>query len=251
MPQTDKGYTGQQRDDTGLLWYQSRFYDPNLGRFLSADTIVPGSGALTIWPSDSTASASWSKLKDGGPANPQELNRYSYVNNNPLGATDPTGHCGDITDLAGDCPGENKDAWTAGGSSGGTGSTHKDAANEVEAVVESVEVTAQKVVSFTESIARDVQSEVGGIVGPAKGDGWTNTLPRAAGGGRDIVARIMNSGGGRTEPYIRVSIEGKTSFAKDGSPTNDRFLSHIPIKELSDPVHTVVSLIRQALNFKR
>ena len=120
MPQTDKGYTGQQRDDTGLMWYQSRLYDPNLGRFLSADTIVPGSGALTIWPSDSTASASWSKLKDGGPANPQELNRYSYVNNNPLGATDPTGHCGDITDLAGDCPGENKDAWTAGGSSGGT-----------------------------------------------------------------------------------------------------------------------------------
>ena len=28
-----------------------------------------------------------------GPANPQALNRYSYVQNNPLRWTDPTGHC--------------------------------------------------------------------------------------------------------------------------------------------------------------
>jgi len=28
-----------------------------------------------------------------GPANPQALNRYSYVQNNPLRYTDPTGHC--------------------------------------------------------------------------------------------------------------------------------------------------------------
>ena len=45
---------------------------PYINRFLSADTIEPGY------------------------ANPQSLNRYSYVNNNPLRYTDPTGHraCG-------------------------------------------------------------------------------------------------------------------------------------------------------------
>src|SRR5205085_7880126 len=29
-----------------------------------------------------------------GPPNPQDLNRYSYVTNNPLNHADPTGHCG-------------------------------------------------------------------------------------------------------------------------------------------------------------
>ena len=48
----------------------AREYDPSLGRWLSADTIVPG------------------------PANPQSLNRYSYVYNNPCKYIDPSGHVG-------------------------------------------------------------------------------------------------------------------------------------------------------------
>ena len=32
------------------------------------------------------------KLHWGGPVNPQSLNRYSYVQNNPVGKTDPSGH---------------------------------------------------------------------------------------------------------------------------------------------------------------
>jgi len=66
---TDKLFTGQ-REMTGLGIYHfnARFYSPKLGRFLSADTIVPGA------------------------ANPQAWNRFSYVVNNPLKYTDPTGH---------------------------------------------------------------------------------------------------------------------------------------------------------------
>lgn len=59
---------GQQADSTGLQHFNARYYDPDLGQFLSADTIVPG------------------------PHNPQAFNRYSYVNNNPLRYVDPTGH---------------------------------------------------------------------------------------------------------------------------------------------------------------
>jgi RHS repeat-associated protein len=68
--QTDYTFTGQRLDaDAGLLYYGARYYDWVLGRFISADTIVPN------------------------PYNPQALNRYSYVYNNPLRYTDPTGHC--------------------------------------------------------------------------------------------------------------------------------------------------------------
>jgi len=67
---TDFGFTGQRRDaSSGLMYYGARYYDAGLGRFVSADTIVPSAG------------------------NPQTLNRYSYTYNNPVRYTDPTGHC--------------------------------------------------------------------------------------------------------------------------------------------------------------
>ncbi|MFZ5915972.1 MAG: RHS repeat-associated core domain-containing protein [Chloroflexota bacterium] len=66
---TDFHFTGQRNESTiGLYDYHARFYDPALGRFLSADTLVPD------------------------PANPQSLNRYSYVYNRPLVFTDSDGH---------------------------------------------------------------------------------------------------------------------------------------------------------------
>jgi RHS repeat-associated protein len=70
---TDFGFTGQRKQSTiGLYDYHARFYDPLVGRFISADTIVPS------------------------PEDPQDFNRYSYVRNNPLKYVDPTGHreCG-------------------------------------------------------------------------------------------------------------------------------------------------------------
>ena len=66
-------FTGQEQDaETGLYNYVARQYDPVLGRFISADSIVPDI------------------------SEPQSLNRYSYVMNNPLRYTDPTGHCGEF-----------------------------------------------------------------------------------------------------------------------------------------------------------
>jgi len=65
---TDKLFTGQRLDDTGLYYYNARYYDATIGRFISADTIVPNY------------------------KNPQTLNRYSYCLNNPLKYIDPSGH---------------------------------------------------------------------------------------------------------------------------------------------------------------
>ena len=67
---TDRLYTGQRFDSaTGLYYYNARYYDPTLARFISPDTIVPGVG------------------------DPQAWNRYAYVLGNPLRYTDPSGHC--------------------------------------------------------------------------------------------------------------------------------------------------------------
>jgi len=70
---TTKRFTGQYHESTlpggeGLYFYNARWYDAKLGRFVSADTLVPDAG------------------------NPQSFNRYSYVYNNPLKFVDPGGH---------------------------------------------------------------------------------------------------------------------------------------------------------------
>jgi len=65
---TNYTYTGQYSNmaDFGLMFYNARFYDPYLGRFAQADSVVP-SGV-------------------------QGYDRYAYVNNLPINNTDPTGH---------------------------------------------------------------------------------------------------------------------------------------------------------------
>lgn len=88
IPQTKLNYTGQKLDDTGLLYYHARYYDPSLARFVSADSIVPGVSPLLMDLSEASAK------KEGteGTEDPRNLNRYSYVLNNPLGSVDLSGH---------------------------------------------------------------------------------------------------------------------------------------------------------------
>ena len=71
------GFTGHRHNNTGtnnlgLIYMNARYYMPEIGRFVSPDTIVPE------------------------PGNPQSFNRYSYTRNNPMNFTDPSGHreCG-------------------------------------------------------------------------------------------------------------------------------------------------------------
>ena len=66
---TKQGFTGHETLAAfGLIQMNARLYDPALGRFISADTFIQS------------------------PLNLQSYNRYSYVLNNPLSYTDPTGH---------------------------------------------------------------------------------------------------------------------------------------------------------------
>ncbi len=69
---TDHRFTGQKDDGTGLYYYNARYYDPEIGVFISPDTIVPDATNLL------------------------DYNRYSYVRGNPLKYNDPSGHCGTL-----------------------------------------------------------------------------------------------------------------------------------------------------------
>jgi RHS repeat-associated protein len=57
------GYTGREPDETGLVFYRARYYDPSIGRFTQRDPIG---------------------LRGG-------LNRYAYVGGNPVLRVDPKG----------------------------------------------------------------------------------------------------------------------------------------------------------------
>jgi RHS repeat-associated protein len=62
-------FTGKELDESdNLYYYGARYYDPAMGRFISADPV------------------------DGDLTNPQSFNKYSYVLNNPLKYVDPTGN---------------------------------------------------------------------------------------------------------------------------------------------------------------
>jgi RHS repeat-associated protein len=61
------GYTGEQRDATGLVYLRARMYDPASGRFMQRD-LFPGARIV-----------------------PSSLHRYIYVYNNPPNGTDPSG----------------------------------------------------------------------------------------------------------------------------------------------------------------
>ena len=66
---TDYRYTGQlEQADVNLYYYNARYYDAALGRFIQADTIIP----------DVLKSIDW--------------NLYTYVSNNSIKYADPSGH---------------------------------------------------------------------------------------------------------------------------------------------------------------
>ncbi|MCB8960924.1 MAG: hypothetical protein H6651_11460 [Ardenticatenales bacterium] len=90
-------YTSQRWDDKlGLYDYNARYYDPGTGRFLSADTLVPGKqfAALTGDYSEAALSQSVKTSRSQAPIalNSAVLNRFAYAQNRPLMGTDPTGH---------------------------------------------------------------------------------------------------------------------------------------------------------------
>jgi len=102
-------FTGKERDNDsgefGLDYFGARYDASSMGRFMTPD---------------------WSPTPEAIPygelSNPQSLNRYAYVKNNPLRYTDPDGHC--------DVDGEHHGwVWCAAHAIGFTQTVHEQAEN--------------------------------------------------------------------------------------------------------------------------
>ncbi|TQV88051.1 fibronectin type III domain-containing protein [Aliikangiella coralliicola] len=72
---TRRGFTDHEHlDDAELIHMNGRVYDYNIGRFLSVDPFIQE------------------------PGNSQSMNPYSYIMNNPMAGTDPSGYYADMLD---------------------------------------------------------------------------------------------------------------------------------------------------------
>ena len=70
-------FNGKERDESGLHYYGARYYDEAVGRFLAADSVLPDR------------------------YDPQQLNRFAYVRNNPIKLVDLDGHIPLLPNLIG------------------------------------------------------------------------------------------------------------------------------------------------------
>jgi RHS repeat-associated protein len=136
---TDYTYTGQRVEESlgGLMDYNARYYDPALGRFVSADTIVPGTGS-------------------------QAQNRYMYVNGNPLKYVDPSGHRACLSwDESGRCT-----AWENPATGEVTGSSGGETGKETTPWYAPVVVGAAEVWRWADSTIGEFGRSLGGVETP-------------------------------------------------------------------------------------
>src|SRR3989338_10753812 len=84
---TNYRFTGQGLDkETDLYYYGQRYYNPNTGRFMQKDPVLKD-GSIDVNFLNKETKEEMNEFL----SNPQRLNDYSYVLNNPVKYTDPTG----------------------------------------------------------------------------------------------------------------------------------------------------------------
>jgi RHS repeat-associated protein len=106
-------YTGKEKDATGLYYYGARYYDPQIGKFITRDLIK------------------------GRKSHSQTLNLYTYCLNNPIKYIDPAGlEAGDIY-----CEGTGENRVCIEFTANGWRATKGEGKNAVE-ITNSKEITA-------------------------------------------------------------------------------------------------------------
>lgn len=168
--QVSRRFTGQVFDsESGLYYYNARYYDPELGRFIQPDP----------------------RIQDL--SNPQSYNRYSYCVNDPLRYTDPTG-----LDYWGDVGGMFVGYYQAGASVvHGTVFMVAHPITTVEGVGTAVAHPVNTVSAIGSGIAKDWNSGAQGqgrVVGGALLAVGMAVAPGAEAGNLSKVGEVANAG---------------------------------------------------------
>ncbi len=238
MVPTDKGFTGQYLDASGLNYDHARYYDPVVGRFVSADT------------------------KQG---NMQGMDPYSYVGNDPETLNDPTGqrfcdptgkNCGQPCggncspdpgppDPPVNCHGGGPRACTSGGvppSSGGCGPRCTSDKNNIKQFYVKQQAKDQ---AFWNAIGDGV-SILGDILALAAdwGNDWpdffftllTSFLPHALAFGVDVTKAL----GGQVWPWLN----SLTGYVKGAVAVLNGFRSYL---RWLDPTSGILGWIKDLI----
>jgi RHS repeat-associated protein len=188
-------FTGKERDtESGLDYFGARYYGSSMGRWMSPD-----------W-ADKPEAVPYSSLD-----NPQSLNLYGYVNNNPLSHADPDGHecptCDSIVNFAaGAFNAWGSDNLAGAGrvdqttSAGAAGARLGDAVAAVQGVAETVQGVGAAIAGGAEAFVTAPLAGTGvGIVVPGAGAvvavaGAAEAVHGVATAGTAVTA-LMKSGG--------------------------------------------------------
>jgi RHS repeat-associated protein len=190
--------TGKERDsESGNDYFEARYYSSAMGRFLSPD---------------------WSAKEEPVPYadldDPQSLNLYAYVRNNPLSKADPDGHCGE--DL---CVVEGGTALYFAGAAAVAGT----------AAVLSTPAGQRSLSTFTNAASENFSSNVSALKNtitswfakkdapaPAATGSKENTGPKAA------TAPGVTAGGQATDEHgNKIGPSGKPQVNETGSKTRE------------------------------
>ena len=230
-------YRGYYYDtETGLYYLQSRYYNPEWGRFINADA-----AAILQLAAQSDYVLS--------------TNLFSYCMNNPVMNYDPTGYVSmgaiiggiigfgvgailipAIADSWG-LKGWKRNVFIIGGVAAVTAIGALLGHYAGKALVSLYAKGGAFAKQLNTAVAKVIGKFTKASVTSAKGNGWILKL-------KNYTVRIMSEGGGRTN-YFRISHATKGAMTIAGAFSGNRALTHIPIT-----VDSLFKLIKMMLRWK-